>query len=123
MLLHKHISMARRRVREGERHIARQHERIARLRSERLPTTDALRFLDLLLEVHALWREHLSRLLSVSTGSQRGSELSAETLVTEGSNAAISIPDSMVRLGPTLEKELREILGWYATNPGKGKLH
>lgn len=28
MLLHEHISMARRHVRDGERHIARQHERM-----------------------------------------------------------------------------------------------
>ena len=124
MSLEDHISMAQRHVRHGERHIARQHERIARLRTNSLPTVDALRFLSLLEEVHALQREHLSRLLSKSAGSKAVSELSAKTQVVKGGKDVISIPDPIVRLALELEQELNDLkLKWLTGKPPKGKLH
>ncbi|OBQ96803.1 hypothetical protein [Mesorhizobium sp. AA23] len=124
MSLEDYISMAQRHVRHGERHIARQHERIARLRTNRLPTVDALRFLSLLEEVHALQREHLSRLLSKSAGSKVVSELSAKTQVAKGGRDAISIPDPIVRLALELEQELNSVkLKWLTAKPPRGKLH
>ncbi|RUW33167.1 hypothetical protein EOA60_08175 [Mesorhizobium sp. M1A.F.Ca.IN.020.06.1.1] len=116
MLLHDHISMLQRLVRHGEWHIARQRERIARLRSQNLPTADALRFLSLLEEVHAFRRKHLSRLLSKPTGSQAGSVFSAKTQL-------ISIPEPVLRLGLELEEALKEIFSGSAAKPAKGRLH
>ncbi|WP_141245231.1 MULTISPECIES: hypothetical protein [unclassified Mesorhizobium] len=123
MLLHDHISMARRHVRQGERHIALQHERIACLRTSRLPTEDALRFLSLLEEVHALQREHLSRLLSKSAPSKAVSELSPKTQLVAGRNDVIAIPEPIVGLGLDLEQALKEILSESAAKPSKVKLH
>ncbi|RWK89590.1 MAG: hypothetical protein EOR52_09625 [Mesorhizobium sp.] len=122
MLLHDHISMARRHVRQGERRIARQHERIACLRTSRLPIEDALRLLSLLEEVHALQRQHLSRLLSKSAG-KAVSELSAETQVVAGRNDVIAIPEPIIGLGLELEQALKEILSESAAKPSKDKLH
>ncbi|OBQ96970.1 hypothetical protein A9K66_00445 [Mesorhizobium sp. AA23] len=57
------IEMARRLVHEGERHLRRQHELVADLSDQGLPTDDALRFLQLLEDMQAMHRQHLSRLL------------------------------------------------------------
>jgi hypothetical protein len=124
MLLDDHISMAQRHVRHGELHIARQHERITRLRSKSLPTTDALSFLRLLEEVHAVQRRRLSQLLSKSAGSQAASEvLAAETRLVKGATDLIWIPDPIVRLTLELEQELKARMKWLAAKPPKGRLH
>ncbi|CDX21556.1 hypothetical protein MPLB_2040036 [Mesorhizobium sp. ORS 3324] len=125
MVLDDHISMARRHVREGERHIARQQDRIVRLRSKNLPTADASKFLRLLKEVHALQRQHLSQLLSKSPSSQKGSEISAgERQEAQGSSDFILISDPIVRLALELGEELDKIkLKWLTAKAPKGKLH
>lgn len=117
MLLHEHISMARRHVQDGERHIARQHERIVRLRSRNLPTADALKFLELPEQVHAFQRQHLSRLVSKS--DLPGPAHSAEP--TEGpTDDVISISDPILRLALALQNEIRLK---RLKAPPKSKLH
>ncbi|TIV61310.1 hypothetical protein [Mesorhizobium sp.] len=105
MLLDEHISMARRQVLDGERHIVRQHERIVRLRSKDLPTADALKFLDLLEQVPAFQRQHLSQLLSKS--DLRGSARSAtpKRLSPSPTGDVISISRPIVRLALQLQNE------------------
>ncbi|CDX43287.1 hypothetical protein MPLSOD_50118 [Mesorhizobium sp. SOD10] len=124
MLLDDHISMAQRHVRHGELHIARQQERITRLRSKSLPTADALTFLRLLEDVHALQRQHLSRLLSKSASPKATPKASAvETRLVHGATELISIPDPIVRLTLELEKKLKARMKWLAAKPPKGRLH
>ena len=124
MLLDDHISMAQRHVRHGELHIARQQERITRLRSKSLPTTDALTFLRLLEDIHALQRQHLSRLLSKSAASQAASKVSAaETRPVHAAPDLISIPDPIFRLTLELEEKLKARMKWLTAKPPKGKLH
>ncbi|RWB19909.1 MAG: hypothetical protein EOQ40_17390 [Mesorhizobium sp.] len=124
MQINDHIRMAQRHVQDGEHQIARQHDRIARLRCKSLPTAGALKFLVLLEECHALQRQHLSRLLSKSTGSV-GSELSAaETQALQGANELILIRDPIARLALELEEELSEVkLQWLTARLPRGKLH
>ncbi|MDX8529273.1 hypothetical protein RFM68_33105 [Mesorhizobium sp. MSK_1335] len=125
MQIDEHIRIAQRHVRDGERQIARQHDRIDRLRCKSLPTADALKFLGLLEEIHALQQQYLSRLLSKSTGSMAGAELSAaKAQVAQRGNELILIPDPVVRLALELEKELNEIkLAWSTAKPPKSRLH
>lgn len=63
MALADDIEMAERHVREGERHIIRQHALIAQLKQDGLPADVAVRFLDLLEDLQLVHRQHLSRLL------------------------------------------------------------
>jgi hypothetical protein len=105
-------------------HIARQQERITRLRSKSLPTADALTFLRLLEDVHALQRRHLSRLLSKSTASQAAPKISAvETWSVDVAPDLISIPDPMLRLAQELEEKLKARVTWLTAKPPKGPLH
>ncbi|PBC06810.1 hypothetical protein CK230_29860 [Mesorhizobium sp. WSM3859] len=121
MLLHEHISMARRHVLDGERHIVRQHERIVRLRSKNLPTADALKFLDLLEEVHAFQRKHLSQLLSKSDLQGSARSATPKQLLQGPTDDVVSISDPIVRLALELQNEIR--LRGLKAKPPKSTLH
>lgn len=110
--------MARRHVLDGERHIVRQHERIVRLRSKNLPTGSALKFLDLLEQVHALQRKHLSQLLWKS--DLRGSA-TLKQLSQGPTDNVFSISDPIVRLALQLQNEIR--LRGLKAKPPKSTLH
>lgn len=117
MLLHEHISMARRHLLDGERHIVRQRERIVRLRSKNLPTANALKFLDLLEQVHAFQRQHLSQLLSKSDLQGSARSATPKQLL----QGLVSISDPIVRLALQLQNEIR--LRGLKAKPPKSTLH
>lgn len=112
--------MARRHVQDGERHIARQHERIVRLRSKNLPTADALKFLDLLEAVHAFQRQHLSRLLSKADPSGPAHSAAPMQMARGPTDDVISISDPILRLALALQNEIRLK---RLKAPPKSKLH
>ena len=61
------ISMAERHVAQGNLHLTRQHELIAKLNADCHPTEDAVAFLHLLEDLQELHRAHLARLLRKAT--------------------------------------------------------
>lgn len=69
MALEDDIEMVKSHVRQGERHLVRQHALIARLAGDQLPTSLAVDFLHQLEDMQALHRLHLSRLLRKAVDS------------------------------------------------------
>lgn len=113
--------MARRHVLAGEGHVVRQHERIARLRSNNLPTVDALKFLDLLEQVHAFQRKHLSQLLSKLDLSGSVHSPAPRKVMQGPADDVFSISDPIVRLALQLQNEIR--LRGLKAKPPKSTLH
>jgi hypothetical protein len=73
-------------------------------------------------DVHALQRQHLSRLLSKAAASQ--SEVPAvDTRSVQGVADLISIPDPIRCLALELEEKLKARMKWLSANPPNGKLH
>ncbi|TIQ37059.1 MAG: hypothetical protein E5X48_06685 [Mesorhizobium sp.] len=107
MEFNKHIRMAQRHVRDGERQLTRQRNLIARLRTKSLPTIDALEFLGLLEELHAMQRQRLSQLIWQSASWQLDEPLTWEMPWAERLNDWISIPDRIFRLAFELQEKLK----------------
>ncbi|RWB70417.1 MAG: hypothetical protein EOQ50_24205 [Mesorhizobium sp.] len=69
MVLADEIELVKGHVRMGEQHLLRQHELIAQLERDNLPTRPAIDFLHQLEDMQALHRLHLSRLLRKAVDS------------------------------------------------------
>ncbi|MDG4882769.1 hypothetical protein [Mesorhizobium sp. WSM4884] len=115
--------MARRHVRHGERHVRRQHNVIARLCSRSLPTAEALQFLKLLEQLHAMQRHRMAQLLWNSASSPPNPELlDVEMEVEQAVNDWTSIPDRVFRLALQLQEKLEEKeAGVSSANPNEFK--